>query len=981
MALAFQDCCNTNNYFQVENIPGPIFEGSFYYVLTTNGLQFCGKYIELPTDIGYNPPLYNVQTLTKYTSCDTCQSDKNISCTETVNVIFASLPGGSNVTISECECETVTAMASFCNTSIIVQGQTSAPLSIGILGGTPPYKIYNNTTGVLLTTQNNPNSNITINPQAPEGTYSLRVEDFYSDYIEYLDCVINIPPALLSAQCIPTPPNIFGANNGQIQININGGTPPYLVTFENNTSTVNGPIKTYSNLSADTYTYSITDSGVGSEQQEFGTVTCTVNPGQLINYPTVLCVTISVCSTNYQLSFNWDGTTKQNYRPVYVCSNPNLIGAQEIEIYFDTTQGWITNAYSIGQFQTPQGCSSITNQFKIKQQTVNTSVSSQPTGNWTIPSPQYSFYNSSSIIVNGSQCVNAPIVVAPITNSIICNNGSSTQVSKTISVTSGNGPFTYYLNGAQQASPTFNAGVGTYSYYVTGLGGIQSQAQTFTVTSQNPTPLTFSNLCNYQVINNTITNSTQIAFASKGHITTSWPAQTLSTTTGTLINTTVNLKIVATVTVKVELDSGFNINNYSFVSSMVDGTSSTYNTNGVSYTVDTWTKVESNWVNVIGGTANCPIKQKTITLTSEIITLNGLDSWVDPLIYISDFILPIVESSLSTSCGKPGVSIVTDVNLSQISSPNNCVTLPNNIECYDVTQTYELGSYPTIEYIYYLPGPVTSTCGIYNGTNSYPSTPSTTGGSNEVYFNHALNASILLPNTTLDNLQTEGLLMYVKVTTNKALDPNTVNYYAIAGGLNLKLRVSLRYEVNRPSNVSLNVTDLVPVNTWDWSNYIPAVNFGPIPDDFPSTSPQLTALGFNQTSPTQTQYFNQDGTVPCGNGGNFNYSRYGTVVWESDFFNLGPDDLGTLNLTNLNSIYAFNILDTSIATPNGCPLELNWYVRADLIPQGSSNEGQYFYLGESDCYQLQIKFNDGSLTQQVTQGVVTPINNCVIPPP
>jgi hypothetical protein len=104
-------------------------------------------------------------------------------------------------------------------------------------------------------------------------------------------------------------------------------------------------------------------------------------------------------------------------------------------------------------------------------------------------------------------------------------------------------------------------------------------------------------------------------------------------------------------------------------------------------------------------------------------------------------------------------------------------------------------------------------------------------------------------------------------------------------------------------------------------------------------------------------------------------------VWESDFFNLGTNDLGTLNLTNLNSIYAFNILNTNIATPNGCPLELNWYVRADLIPQGSSNAGQYFYLGESDCYQLQIKFNDGSLTQQVTQGIVTPINNCVIPPP
>ena len=148
MALAFQDCCNTNNYFQVENIPGPIYEGSYYYVLTTNGLQFCGTYIELPTDLGYNPPSYNVQTLTKYTNCEGCQSDKNLTCVETVNVIFSSLPGGSNVTVSECECETIKVMTSFCNTQSIAPGNSSAPLSIRIQGGTAPYKVYNNETTI-----------------------------------------------------------------------------------------------------------------------------------------------------------------------------------------------------------------------------------------------------------------------------------------------------------------------------------------------------------------------------------------------------------------------------------------------------------------------------------------------------------------------------------------------------------------------------------------------------------------------------------------------------------------------------------------------------------------------------------------------------------------------------------------------------------------------------------------------------------------
>lgn len=977
MALAFQDCCNTNNYFQVENIPGPIYEGSYYYVLTTNGLQFCGVYIELPTDLGYNPPSYNVQTLTKYTNCAGCQSAKNLTCVETVNVIFQSLPGGSNVTVSECECETIKVMTSFCNTQSITPGNNSAPLSIGIQGGTAPYKVYNNETNSLLISQTSPSDNIVINSQAPEGTYSLRVEDSYSDFVQYLNCVINIPPAPLDITCLPTAPTIFGANNGRIQLNINGGVQPYTITFEGTASTVNGTIKLYQNLTADTYTYSIIDSGVGSEQQQLGPFNCTVVPGPQINYPTNLCVSIPVCGTNYLLSFSWDGTTRQNYRPVYVCSNPSLVGAQQIQIYFNTTQGWITDAYNIGQFQIPQGCTSITNQFKIKQQTVNTSVSSQPTGNWVVPSPLYSF-NGSTINVTGSQCVNAPIVVAPIQNSVICGSNSP-SVSKTITVTSGNGPFTYYRNGSLIPSPTFNVGPGTYSYYVRGLNNTQSQPQSFTVTSQNPTLLSYGSNCNYTIINNTVTNNI-VSFASQGTVTTNWPTQIISNTTGTLINTSVSLQIRATVILRVELSNDYDIYSLDFNTNNVNATLSTYNTNGTTSTITNWEEVfNGEWYQTNLGTGSCPVWEKAISLLSSTFTINGGTSTIKPLIYIEDFELPTVNSNEVAGCTKPNISFTTEAVVAYLNSPN-CINLAQQFEIYDVKQTYDLNDYQG--YVYYSYNtPVASTlCAEYTGLNSYPSIPSTTGGVNVTYFDHALNATILLPNSTLNDLQNEGLLMYVKVTTDKNLNTNTTSFYNNCQGMNLKLRVSLRYEVNRPANVSLNVTDLAPDNntTWDWQNYLPAVTLGPIPNDFPSASPQLTTLEFNQIS--GPNYQNISGTVSCGNGGNFNYSSYGTYVWESGLFNLGTNDLGSLNLINLNSIYAFNILSTSIETPSGCPLELNWYVRADLINESNISCGDFIYLGESDCYEFQIKFNDGSLTQQVTQGVVNPINNCVIPP-
>ena len=41
MAYAFKDCCDSSNYFYLNGIPGSVSVGETYYVLTTNGDEFC----------------------------------------------------------------------------------------------------------------------------------------------------------------------------------------------------------------------------------------------------------------------------------------------------------------------------------------------------------------------------------------------------------------------------------------------------------------------------------------------------------------------------------------------------------------------------------------------------------------------------------------------------------------------------------------------------------------------------------------------------------------------------------------------------------------------------------------------------------------------------------------------------------------------------------------------------------------------------
>ena len=125
-------------------------------------------------------------------------------------------------------------------------GSSTGEILIFANGGTPPYTYtlgsVTNLTGDF--------SNL------PVGDYQITVTDANS--CEYITNPITIlgPNLPLSNFFTPTQPQCFGYSNGQIQSNINGGTPPYNITW-NTIPVQNTPIAT--SLAMGNYQINITD--------------------------------------------------------------------------------------------------------------------------------------------------------------------------------------------------------------------------------------------------------------------------------------------------------------------------------------------------------------------------------------------------------------------------------------------------------------------------------------------------------------------------------------------------------------------------------------------------------------------------------------------------------------------------------------------------------------------------------------------------
>jgi len=487
MALGFQDCCNTSNYFYLNGIPATVSEFEVYYIETTQGENFCATYVNVPT-LNYQPPTYDLLVMTQQTDCETCTD--SYSCPSEETIFLNQFGAGSVATGTDCYIKTIFPMYVECSSSNptalnLYDGQ----VSIYVTGGTTPYVFYSGNTNQVIGPNTLPISNVfSVFPNATQGTYSIRVVDKYGDFTQTIDCTLDAAPAILSAYCASISVSAFGANNGQLNVQAFGGVPPYTYIYTG-TST-NLPV---TGLTAGTYSLTINDSGEGEDLQTF-TIDCEVGTPDRIDYPDNLCLEINVCGTNFNLSFTANG--EYNYVTQYTLTNPSVIAITGMTLY-NGPQGWVTSIETLTgtpQFVTYCGLDFTTPQVFFKSTTPN---DVQPIGVWD----GYGiFFNNTANVVPG-ECTNqssgggTPIVLPTVSTINITNATCTNNVGNvTLLANGGSGaPYTYYLNNSLQSGPTIsNLLPGNYSAYVIDVNGNQSQTITFTITQQQPSVISMN---------------------------------------------------------------------------------------------------------------------------------------------------------------------------------------------------------------------------------------------------------------------------------------------------------------------------------------------------------------------------------------------------------------------------------------------------------------------------------------------------------
>lgn len=176
---------------------------------------------------------------------------------------FQPVPGSCNGT-------TVTVTLTLA-TNINCFGQNTGAIDITVSGGLAPYTFAWTKTGDAgFNASTEDISNLTA------GIYHLALTDANGSTAS-LDVTLTEPAAALAISLVGTNITCFGANNGNIVANVNGGTTPYTYLWSNGATTTS-----ISNLTAGTYTVTVTDANG-----------CTVNDGYAVTEPTLLTVTMS----------------------------------------------------------------------------------------------------------------------------------------------------------------------------------------------------------------------------------------------------------------------------------------------------------------------------------------------------------------------------------------------------------------------------------------------------------------------------------------------------------------------------------------------------------------------------------------------------------------------------------------------------------------------------------------------------------------
>jgi len=482
MAYGFQNTCDSDEYFYLDNVPGYVSVNEFYYIVTQEGDIFCGKYVNIPA-VDYQIQTYNLVGMTAQTSAPLCN---NINpCPDFF--IPTSQPV-STTQVNECACLTEYPLGASCVVPNVTPQNQNVTVNLKITGGTAPYSIYSANTETLITNVATNGGTSSIQVLRPSGTYCFDIYDFYQTKISHC-CTVNSASTLLTATYLPTNTNQC-YNSGSVAVTINGGTPPYTV-YRNGVS--QGQTTNFVGLGTGIIPFYVTDSSTPMQQTPISNQIITVTP---IIYPDNICMTITICNQQFNLTFNRSTTTL--CPPTYFCNNAGDIGAVNNIIITGNTNtlewGSIEVTIDPSQISLPSNCNLLTDTLRFTK-SQNTE---QPTGSYNI---QGAFAAGNSNVTTGACLITPTFTYQVVGTCSGLNQGSITIVPNvsTFIPTLNNAPI------SQNQAVFPNLAAGNYTLFITS-NGTPSSTQTINVPSSANVTSTQTN-CEVPISDNQLQSS------------------------------------------------------------------------------------------------------------------------------------------------------------------------------------------------------------------------------------------------------------------------------------------------------------------------------------------------------------------------------------------------------------------------------------------------------------------------------------------
>jgi hypothetical protein len=474
MAFGFRECCNEFSYFTVTGIPGSVSEFETYYIRTIEGLNFCATYVQIPT-LNYQAPNYILLELAQQISCETCLA--TYPCPEVDIILVNQFTEGSVQIDTDCQVNTLQPMIVQCQTINPTFSNTlDGTVALLVVGGTPPYTFLGATPSEVLGAFQDGDV-YTVYQNVSAGTYTTTTVDSTGDFSITRNCVLSGPPPIPVGTPIVTPASFFGVPDGSIQLNIIGGIPPYTIIYEGEEVTL--PV---TGLVAGTYYFQIIDT-----EGTLVEVEAVVTQPDYPDYPQNLCATYSRCGTEFLLNFQIS-TELYNYRPIFNCTNPAILGMTDFAIRWDNSGRWRSTSSTIQteniQFDTPPNGCNLNGDTILIEKGIQGPLA-LPQGTYGCTS---SFCGGAIIPVTAGGC---PPKVRIIDTDNYCA-GPPVKLGQVIyEAVGGAGPpytFFYSSNGVNYTQTTFtqlSLNAGSYSIKVKDSIGTESVVVNFTISSAN----------------------------------------------------------------------------------------------------------------------------------------------------------------------------------------------------------------------------------------------------------------------------------------------------------------------------------------------------------------------------------------------------------------------------------------------------------------------------------------------------------------